>query len=86
MSVYRTTTVSAKGQVVLPKATRAEMGWESGTKLRVQRTPDGVLLSPIHGFPVTTITDAFGCLSYKGDAKTIKEMDVAPMEDARSRT
>jgi AbrB family looped-hinge helix DNA binding protein len=40
-----TTTVSTKGQVILPKAIRELRGWGPGTKLLVQYTPEGVLLS-----------------------------------------
>ena len=31
-----TTTVSTKGQVILPKAVRQSLGWEAGTRLVVE--------------------------------------------------
>ena len=38
-----TTTVSTKGQAVLPKAVRTTLRWRAGTRLVVESTPDGVL-------------------------------------------
>ena len=46
-----TTTVSTKGQVVLPKAVRATLRWGAGTRLVVENTPDGVLLIARGGAP-----------------------------------
>ena len=40
-----TTVVSTKGQVILPKAIRLERRWQTGTRLLVENTSDGVLLS-----------------------------------------
>src|SRR5436309_3010030 len=39
-----TTTVSTKGQVILPKAVRERRNWGAGTRLVVEDTPEGVLL------------------------------------------
>ena len=41
-----TTTVSTKGQIILPKAIRLKREWDAGTRLTVEETPDGVLLKP----------------------------------------
>ncbi len=38
------TTVSTKGQVILPKAIRQRHEWDAGTRLIVEETADGVLL------------------------------------------
>ena len=35
------TTVSTKGQVILPKAIRRQRRWEAGTRLLVENTPEG---------------------------------------------
>ena len=45
----RTTVVSAKGGITVPKAMRNRLRWAPGTELIVENTPDGVLLraSPI---------------------------------------
>ena len=37
-----TTTVSIKGQIILPKAIRQRRNWAPGTRLVVEETPNGV--------------------------------------------
>ena len=39
-----TTTVSTKGQVILPSAIRQRREWAAGTRLVVEETAEGVLL------------------------------------------
>ncbi len=41
-----TSTVSSKGQIVIPAAVRADMGVESGTRVQFVKTDDGWLLKP----------------------------------------
>ena len=41
-----TSTVSSKGQIVIPAAIRAEMGAEPGTRVAFVRTAQGWLLKP----------------------------------------
>jgi AbrB family looped-hinge helix DNA binding protein len=80
-----TTTVSTKGQVILPHAIRRKRHWGPGTKLIVEDTPEGVLLKAASLFPPTKIDDVFGCLKYEGPAKTIEEMDAAIEAEVRER-
>ena len=42
-----TTTISTKGQLILPKAIRDRLQWDAGTRLAVEHTADGVLLKPL---------------------------------------
>ncbi len=80
-----TTTVSTKGQVILPHAIRRKRHWGPGTKLIVEDTPEGVLLKAASLFPPTKIDDVFGCLKYEGPAKTIEEMDAGIEAEVRER-
>lgn len=81
-----TTTVSTKGQVVLPAAVRKRHGWDAGTKLLVEETPQGVLLKGNSPFgPPTRPEDVFGCAKYKGPPVSIEDMDKAIDEDVRRR-
>ncbi|HYD87648.1 MAG TPA: AbrB/MazE/SpoVT family DNA-binding domain-containing protein [Vitreimonas sp.] len=80
-----TTTVSTKGQVILPKAIRDELKWTEGTRLTVERTDAGVLLKEAAGIPRTNPDDVFGMLKYKGKPKTLKEMDAGVLAEARRR-
>lgn len=70
------TTVSTKGQVVLPADLRRRQGWTPGTRLTVEETPEGVLLrrsDPL--FPPTRHEDVFGCLHYDGPPVSVEDMD-----------
>lgn len=80
-----TTTVSTKGQVILPKAIRDELSWTEGTRLTVERTEAGVLLKEERSIPRTDPDKVFGMLKYKGKPKTLKEMDAGVLEEARRR-
>ncbi|HEX7325613.1 MAG TPA: AbrB/MazE/SpoVT family DNA-binding domain-containing protein [Rhodanobacteraceae bacterium] len=72
-----TTTVSTKGQVVLPAAVRKRQGWDAGTRLTVEETPQGVLLKGSPFFPPTRMEDVYGAAHYKGPSVSIEEMDKA---------
>jgi AbrB family looped-hinge helix DNA binding protein len=79
------TTVSTKGQVILPKAIRTRRAWRAGTRLVVEDTPEGVLLRTAPLFQTTRLQDVFGCAGYKGKPKTIEEMDAALAAEAKRR-
>jgi AbrB family looped-hinge helix DNA binding protein len=80
-----TTIVSTKGQVILPKAIRDHKRWAPGTRLRVDETPEGVVLTPEPLFPPTDVEQVFGCLAYGGPALSIEEMDAAVLAEAKRR-
>jgi hypothetical protein len=56
----KTTRLSTKGRVILPKATE---------------TPEGVPLRPQSRFRETRLEDVAGCLEYTGTPKTISQME-----------
>jgi AbrB family looped-hinge helix DNA binding protein len=80
-----TTTVSTKGQVILPKAIRQQRRWHPGTQLVVEDTIDGVLLKPAPLFVPTHPKDVFGSLSQAGPPKTLEQMDAGIAQEARRR-
>jgi AbrB family looped-hinge helix DNA binding protein len=80
-----TTTVSTKGQVILPKAVRELRRWEAGTRLIVEDIDEGVLLKAAPLFVPTEIDAVCGSLRFEGRAKTIEEMDEAIAAEARRR-
>jgi AbrB family looped-hinge helix DNA binding protein len=80
-----TTTVSTKGQVILPKAVREHRRWKPGTRLVVEETADGVLLVDAPAFAPTRPEDVFGCLHYRGKPKTLKDMEAAIIAEAKRR-
>jgi AbrB family looped-hinge helix DNA binding protein len=72
-----TTTLSTKCQVILPKEIRDGLHWTPGTRLIVEKTPQGVLLKQAPIFPPTTLDQVFGCLKQEGPALTLEDMDNA---------
>jgi AbrB family looped-hinge helix DNA binding protein len=80
-----TTTVSTKGQVILPKAVRQRRNWAAGTRLVVEDTPEGVLLRAASVFAPTRPEDVAGMLAYRGPPKSLKEMDAAITAEVKRR-
>ena len=80
-----TTTVSTKGQVILPKAIRKRRNWTAGTRLVVEDTPEGVLLKAAPVFAPTRPEDVAGMLAYRGRPKTLEEMDAAITAEIKRR-
>lgn len=80
-----TTTVSTKGQVILPKAIRRALRWDAGTRLVVENTSEGVLLKPEPRFVETRPEDVFGCLAWAGPPKSLEEMQEGILAEARRR-
>ena len=79
------TTVSTKGQVILPKALRRALRWEAGTRLVVESTPEGVLLKPARVFAATRPEDVFGRLRFDGTPKSLHEMEAGVLAEAKRR-
>ena len=71
------TTLSSKGQLVLPKALRDRKGWHAGTRLVVEERPDGLLLRAEAAFPETTLDQVAGSLPHRGPRLSVEEMDAA---------
>jgi AbrB family looped-hinge helix DNA binding protein len=81
-----TTTLSTKGQVILPKAIRQQRRWAAGTRLVVEDTTDGVLLKKAEPlFTPTRPKDVFGSLRHSGPPKTLEEMKAGITDEARRR-
>ena len=79
------TTVSTKGQIILPKAIRRALRWEAGTRLIVENRPEGVLLKPEPAFAETRPEDVFGRLICNGPPKSLAEMQAGVLAEARRR-
>jgi AbrB family looped-hinge helix DNA binding protein len=80
-----TTTVSTKGQVILPKTIREQRRWKAGTRLVVEETADGVLLSAVPAFAPTRPEDVFGSLHHVGKPKTLKNMEAGIAAEIKRR-
>ncbi|MEX2401279.1 MAG: AbrB/MazE/SpoVT family DNA-binding domain-containing protein [Rhodothermales bacterium] len=64
--MMETTTLSSKGQVVIPKDVRVRHQWVPGQEFDVIETREGVLLRPRTGVPRTRIEDVGAALMYGG--------------------
>src|SRR3954464_10130783 len=79
------TTVSTKGQVILPKVIRQRREWDAGTRLIVEETPDGVLLKRAPTFAATRPNEVFGRLPSSGEPKSLEDMEAGVLAEARRR-
>ncbi len=79
------TTVSTKGQVILPKAIRQRHEWDAGTRLIVEETADGVLLKLAPAFTATRPDEVFGLLPFKGEPKSLEDMEAGVLAEAQRR-
>jgi AbrB family looped-hinge helix DNA binding protein len=77
-----TTSLSSKGQVIIPKPIRSLHNWHPGQKLQVIDLEDGILLKAAQPFPETTLEQVAACLPYHGKAKTLAEMEEAIRQGA----
>ena len=81
----KTTRLSSKGQVILPKSVRLAHDWQPGTELAVEDREDGVLLKPLKPFKPTRIENVIGCVGYVGPARTLEEIEEAIAIGARKQ-
>ena len=79
------TRLSAKGQVVIPKAVRDASGWRPGLELVVERTDAGVVLRPRALTRARAAAELLGCAGYRGPRRSLAEMEAAVTREARSR-
>ena len=80
-----TTIVSADGRITLPDAIRQALGWQAGTRLAVENTPEGVLLKAVPVFAETRPEEVFGMLAYRGAPKSLEDMDAGILAEAKRR-
>ncbi len=77
--------LSTKGQVILPKSIRQRRHWDAGTRLVIEDTADGVLLTSAPIFEPTRSEEVFSSLKVSGPPKTLEEMDAGVLAEARRR-
>ena len=55
-----TSTMSSKGQIVVPKSLRDELDWPAGAKLKIEKTEKGLSVERIEEFPPKSIDEVLG--------------------------
>ena len=79
-----TTRLSTKGQLVVPKELRQQLGWKAGAELQLNHRNGQLVVSLVlDQFPETTVDDLVGCTGYKGPRKSLAEMDAGIARGAR---
>lgn len=82
-SLTVTTTLSEKGQVVIPKVLRDQRGWEPGLRLVVEPTPEGLTLRPLQATRAEAAATLLGFTNYRGPRRSLRDMDLAIRRGAR---
>jgi AbrB family looped-hinge helix DNA binding protein len=80
-----TTTLSTKGQLVIPQEIRRRQGWEQGLTFEIEEQGEVLVLRPLRAVRKSTVDDLLGCLPYAGAPKSLEEMDAGVAKGARSR-
>jgi AbrB family looped-hinge helix DNA binding protein len=70
-----TTTLSSKGQMVLPKALRDLKQWKPGAQLLLEDVPGGVMVKLVEAKKKYTVDDLIGILKYDGPPLSQEEID-----------
>jgi antitoxin component of MazEF toxin-antitoxin module len=73
----QTTHLSHQRYVIIPQTICDAFHLTIGQELEIELTPQGILLKPKINLAKTNIDDIAGCLTYRGKAKTIEEMNDA---------
>ena len=80
-----TTTLSSRGQVVIPKVLRESRHWRAGTSFIVEEVPQGILLKPVSTFEPSSVEEVMGCTAYRGPALSKADIDTALRADIARR-
>jgi len=82
----QTTTLSSKGQVIIPKTLRTALRWAPGTELEVHDTPEGVLLRPAAVVTKASLPEGLAAIrrrvAYAGPTVSLEDMDSAVLRMA----
>ena len=78
------TTLSSKGQIVIPKEFRDRRGLSAGAELEIEEVPEGMLLRLVVAPSAGAVGELLGCTGYHGPRKTIAQMQEGIRKGARS--
>ena len=71
-------TLSSKGQITLPKLLREHLHLKTGDKILFEEYDGGYLLKP----QITDVKSLKGCVAYRGEPKTLEDMQQAITDNA----
>ena len=79
------TTLSSKGQIVIPRQIRQRHGWRPGATFTIVDDGDTLVLKPTTSRQTTSLDEVIGCAGYSGPIKSLAEMDAGILEEAIKR-
>lgn len=79
------THLSDRRQVFIPEGMRAARHWKVGQELMAIDVGDGILLKPKKPFNETTLERVAGFLKYRGQPKTLDELEDAIHQGIREQ-
>lgn len=79
------TTMSTKGQIVLPLPIRTALGLVPGSELEVIAEGDQVILRRPSRFKPVSAEEALGCAGYQGPARSVDDMNQGVASMLRQR-
>lgn len=79
------TTLSSKGQIVIPRQIRQSHGWKPGFCFSIIDEGDAIVLKPSLSRKTTALEDVIGCAGYSGPKKSLADMDAGVLEEARKQ-
>lgn len=79
------TTLSSKGQIVIPREIRQSHGWKPGVRFSIIDEGDEIILKPTVSRKNTVLEDVIGCAGYSGPKKSLADMDAGVLEEARKQ-
>jgi len=68
------TTLSSKGQIVIPRQIRLNHGWKPGISFTIIEEGDAIVLKPTLARKTTTIEEVIGCAGYTGPAVSLADI------------
>ena len=77
------TTLSSKGQIVIPRQIRQNHGWRPGTSFTIIDNDNSLVLQPVTTKKTTSLEDVIGCAGYQGEKKSQADMDTGIREEAQ---
>lgn len=79
------TTLSSKGQIVIPRKIRKSHGWGAGICFTIIDEGDALILKPAVTRKTTALEDVIGCAGYTGPKKSLADMEEGIFEEARKK-
>jgi len=79
------TTLSSKGQIVIPRQIRQRHGWRPGATFTIVDDGNSLVLKPTTSRQTTSLDEVIGSAGYSGPIKSLAEMDAGIMDEAKKQ-